>query len=182
MTPCSERKVAPFASMMGFNSWSGTDPYRYAPRKRSPAKRAPPAAEQHFDFPKAFVFGAQKGRKSSERAFEKPLEKPLEKAKHFQSLGLPVSASEQEVRAAYRRLARRYHPDKNQGSAEAAERFREVAEGLRADLGLLTSSRSQQKRAEEFLKSSLIFKIFEVGSEVRFPGLFSETHRPWLPR
>lgn len=121
LTPPTESKPAPFASMMGFNTWSGGDRYRYAPRQASPVRVPPP--EKDFDhFQKGFVFGA-KTRGSSERP---SVPNGKAKATDFQSLGLSLGASAEEVRAAYRRLARRYHPDKNQGSAEAAERFREV--------------------------------------------------------
>ncbi|CAJ1403353.1 unnamed protein product [Effrenium voratum] len=47
-------------------------------------------------------------------------------AEHLRTLGLPGHATADEVRAAYRRLALQYHPDKNQGSEEAAAKFREV--------------------------------------------------------
>lgn len=41
-------------------------------------------------------------------------------------LGLTRGASEAEIKRAYRRLARRYHPDINPGDREAAARFREI--------------------------------------------------------
>ena len=44
----------------------------------------------------------------------------------YRILGIPESASDEEVTAAYRRLARKYHPDLNGGSAAASEKMKEV--------------------------------------------------------
>src|SRR2546425_2590274 len=41
-------------------------------------------------------------------------------------LGVPTTASEQEIRAAYRKLARRFHPDHNAGDKQAAEHFKRI--------------------------------------------------------
>lgn len=46
----------------------------------------------------------------------------------FQTLGIDPSASEVELRAAYRKAVQRTHPDHNNGSADAARRFEEVQE------------------------------------------------------
>jgi curved DNA-binding protein CbpA len=46
----------------------------------------------------------------------------------YQTLGLNANASEDEVRAAYRRLVQLHHPDHNGGSAESARRFEAVQE------------------------------------------------------
>jgi curved DNA-binding protein CbpA len=46
----------------------------------------------------------------------------------YQTLGIDASASEVELRAAYRRAVQRHHPDHNNGSAESARRFEEVQE------------------------------------------------------
>jgi curved DNA-binding protein CbpA len=46
----------------------------------------------------------------------------------YQTLGIDPSASEVELRAAYRRAVQRHHPDHNNGSPESARRFEEVQE------------------------------------------------------
>ena len=46
----------------------------------------------------------------------------------YQVLGISPSASDEEVKAAYRRLAMRYHPDRNNGSEEAERRMMQVNE------------------------------------------------------
>jgi len=52
----------------------------------------------------------------------------MSKKDYYEILGVGRNATEQELKSAYKRLAIRYHPDKNPGDAEAEETFKEVAE------------------------------------------------------
>jgi DnaJ-class molecular chaperone len=45
---------------------------------------------------------------------------------YYETLGVTRSASEQDIKSAYRKLARQYHPDRNPGDKEAANKFKEV--------------------------------------------------------
>lgn len=47
---------------------------------------------------------------------------------YYQILGVNKNADEKEIKRAYRRLAREYHPDRNQGNKKAEERFKEINE------------------------------------------------------
>src|SRR4051812_41241794 len=49
---------------------------------------------------------------------------------YYEVLGVERTASSGEIATAYRRLAVKYHPDKNPGDQEAIERFKEAAEAF----------------------------------------------------
>jgi len=47
---------------------------------------------------------------------------------YYKVLGVPPNASQEQIRKAYRRLAKKYHPDRNKGSEAAQEKFKDIGE------------------------------------------------------
>jgi molecular chaperone DnaJ len=58
----------------------------------------------------------------------------------YQVLGVPDSASQDDIKKAYRRLAKQHHPDANPNNPKAAERFKEISEAhsVLSDVGKRT--------------------------------------------
>jgi len=66
----------------------------------------------------------------TERAFRQLMvtAQAMAKRDYYEVLNVPKSADEKEVKKAYRRLAMKYHPDRNPGDKEAEEKFKEATE------------------------------------------------------
>jgi len=56
----------------------------------------------------------------------------MAKRDYYELLGVDRSASEEDIKKAYRKLAVKYHPDKNPGDKTAEERFKEIGEAYEA--------------------------------------------------
>lgn len=67
------------------------------------------------------------------------------KRDYYEVLGVEKSASEAEIKKAYRKLAIQYHPDKNPGDKEAEEKFKEAAEAYS-----VLSDKDKRARYDQF--------------------------------
>jgi molecular chaperone DnaJ len=56
------------------------------------------------------------------------INKDMGKKDYYEILGLTKTATEDEIKKAYRQIAMKYHPDKNPDNSEAEEKFKEAAE------------------------------------------------------
>ena len=52
----------------------------------------------------------------------------MEYQDYYQTLGVSKNATEAEIKSAYRKLAKEYHPDHNQGNKDAEEKFKAINE------------------------------------------------------
>ena len=64
-----------------------------------------------------------------------------EKRDYYEVLGVDKNASETEIKRAYRKVAKKYHPDMNPGDKEAEEKFKEVNEAY----GILSDPEKKSK-------------------------------------
>ena len=53
------------------------------------------------------------------------------KRDYYEVLGVDRNADEAAIKSAYRKLAKKYHPDVNPGDKEAEQKFKEASEAMR---------------------------------------------------
>jgi molecular chaperone DnaJ len=76
---------------------------------------------------------------------------------YYKTLGVTKTASADEIKKSYRKLARKYHPDANKGNPSAEERFKEISEAYNV--------LSDEKRRKEYDEARSLF-----GGGLRMPG------------
>lgn len=98
-------------------------------------------------------------------------------------LGVPSSATQDEIKKAFRKLAKKYHPDANSSDPKAAERFKDISEannvlgdpakrkqyddmrrlGAFAGFGGASGSRSSSRGSSAGSNSNVNFQDFDIG-------------------
>ena len=68
-----------------------------------------------------------------------------DKRDYYEVLGIDKGASEDEIKKAYRKLAMKYHPDRNPGDKTAEEKFKELNEAYE----VLSDPDKKSKYADE---------------------------------
>jgi curved DNA-binding protein len=103
---------------------------------------------------------------------------------YYKILGVDRNATEEQLKKAYRKLALKYHPDRNKGSKGAEERFKEVNEAYavlsdkekRRQYDMFGAEGFQQRFTREDIFRNFdfgqVFKDFGFGSEDLFGRIF----------
>ncbi len=90
------------------------------------------------------------------------------KRDYYEVLGVNRDATQEECKRAYRRLALKYHPDKNPGDAEAERQFKECAEAYE-----VLSDQSKRQRYDQFGHEGLRGAGMHDYSHMGFDDIFS---------
>ncbi len=89
---------------------------------------------------------------------------------YYKTLGVSRSASDKEIKSAFRKLARQYHPDVNPGDEAAEQRFKEINEAHEV-LGDTDSRKKYDKYGENWLHADRIEEMQRQGGFGGGPGM-----------
>ena len=85
----------------------------------------------------------------------------------YRTLAVSKDASDAEIKRAYRKLARQYHPDRNPGDAAAEERFKSIQSAYdKIGTAEGRSDHDQQRRMEEMFQGGRTRSPFGGGVDI----------------
>lgn len=90
----------------------------------------------------------------------------------YKGLGVSKDASDADIKKAYRKLARQYHPDRNPGDSQAEERFKEVGEAYQVLSN--AEDRKQYDAIRSFAGGGSRFTSGGGGTTGGFEDIFSQ--------
>lgn len=93
----------------------------------------------------------------------------MTKRDYYEVLGVPKSADGTEIKKAYRKIALKYHPDKNPGDKEAEEKFKEAAEAYE-----VLSDTQKRQRYDQFGHQGVGGAGFGGGHTMNMEDIFSQ--------
>lgn len=93
---------------------------------------------------------------------------------YYKVIGVDKNASDEEIKKAYRKLAMKYHPDKNKGDAKAEEKFKQISEAY-----AVLSDKEKRRQYDEFGANGFhqrysqedIFRGFDISDILREFGM-----------
>lgn len=91
---------------------------------------------------------------------------------YYEVIGVARDATAEEIRSAYRRLAKRYHPDAHPGDRECERRFREINEAY----GVLGDPRQREKYDADSAGTKARTGSQNAGPEINHQDIFRRTN------
>ena len=104
---------------------------------------------------------------------------------YYSVLGIQKGSSDDEIKKAYRKLAMKYHPDRNEGDTKAESKFKDISEAY-----AVLSDKKKRREYDQFGSEGFhqkfsqedIFRDFDVNDILRGFGFGSNTGNPFQGR